>query len=66
MAGAEIAAIFAAILALARAQRHAAQMGADAHRDEPLLLAIDGAFFQRLRIAQRGWRAVRFDPQRSN
>src|SRR3546814_4938062 len=54
VAGAEIAAIFALVLALARAQRHAAQMGADAHGDQPLLLAVDGAFLQRVRIAQAG------------
>ena len=53
VAGAEIAAILAAILALGRAQRNAAEMGADAQRDQPLRLALLGPLGERLRIAKR-------------
>jgi hypothetical protein len=54
VAGTEIAAILAARLALGRAQRHAAQMGADAERDQPVAVAFLGPLGERLRVAQRG------------
>src|SRR5688500_17231436 len=53
VAGAEIAAILAAALAFRRAERHAAEMGAHAERDQPLRLAGLGPIGQRLGIAKR-------------
>src|SRR3546814_20099671 len=52
VARAEITAEIAAILPLGGAERHAAQMGADAERDQPVLLAGLGALIEGLRIAQ--------------
>ena len=52
VAGAEIAAELALVLAFAGAQRHAAEMGAHAHRDQPVAVAFLGPLAQRLRIAQ--------------
>src|SRR3546814_11511834 len=49
---AEIAAEIAARLALGRAERDAAQVGADAERDQPVFLAGLGPLIDRLRIAQ--------------
>jgi len=54
VAGAEVAAELAFRLALAGTERHAAQVGADAHGDQPVFLALLGAFLKRLRIAERG------------
>jgi hypothetical protein len=52
VARAEIAAERPAILALARAEGHAAEMGAYAQGDQPVGMAFLGALLQRLRIAQ--------------
>src|SRR3546814_15181809 len=52
VARAEITAEIAAILPLGGAERHAAQMGADAERDQPVLLAGLGALIEGLRLAQ--------------
>src|SRR5688500_15222570 len=52
MAWAEIAAILAAVLARGDTQGDAAQMGADAERDQPILLAGLGPLRERLRVAQ--------------
>src|SRR3546814_12437516 len=49
---AEIAAEIAARLALGRAERDAAQVGADAERDQPVFLAGLGPLIDRLRIAK--------------
>ena len=64
VARAEIAAVRAAVLALADAERHAAEMGADAERDQPVLLARLGPLGERLRIAKLGQSAPRW-PRRS-
>src|SRR6478609_6067474 len=52
VARAEIAAVRPLGLAFADAQRNATQMGADAERDQPVLLAGLGPLGQRLRVAQ--------------
>src|SRR4030095_15236203 len=52
VAGAGITAIVAAVLALAGAQRNAAEVGADAERDQPVFLARLGPLVERLRVAQ--------------
>src|SRR3546814_20099842 len=52
VARAEITAEIAAILPLGGAERHAAKMGADAERDQPVLLAGVGAVTAGMRIAQ--------------
>ena len=54
MTGAEIAPELTLDFARSGAQRHAAEMGADTHGDQPLLLAVDGTLLERLRIAQSG------------
>src|SRR3546814_20374254 len=61
---AEIAAEIAARLALGRAERDAAQVGADAERDQPVFLAGLGPPIDRLRIAQIAeWHLLRrLDP----
>jgi hypothetical protein len=52
MAWAEIATKFALNFASGGAQRHAAQMGADAKRDQPIFFARLGALGERLRVTQ--------------
>src|SRR5215207_9209457 len=49
----EVAAELALDLTLARAERDAPQVGADAHRDQPVLLARLGPVGERFRIAER-------------
>src|SRR3546814_2989162 len=53
---AEIAAEIAARLALGHAERDAAQVGADAERDQQVFLAGLGPLIDRLRIAQKAER----------
>src|SRR3546814_19072091 len=52
VARAEIAAVIALVLAFCRAQRNAAQMGADAKRDQPVGLAFRRAVGKSRRIPQ--------------
>src|SRR3954454_7209914 len=53
---AEIAAVGPAVLAFTDAQGHATEMRAHTERDQPVGLAGESAFGERLRIAQRGKR----------
>src|SRR5687767_11473783 len=52
VAGAEIASELPLVLAFGRPQRDAAQMGAHAHRDQPLRLALGGSLRKRLGVAK--------------
>src|SRR3954471_13777652 len=52
VAWAEIAAVRAAVLALANAQRNAAEVGANTERDQPIRLAGLSPLSERLRVAQ--------------
>src|SRR5579863_3444650 len=53
VARAEIAAEFTAVFLGGDAQRYAAEVGTDAHGDQPFRLAGLGPLFQRLGITQR-------------